>query len=246
VVSDAVRLADRSVVVQDHPVALSFLERLRPAERDALLALLRPHAFERGDIIFRSGEEGSVFGVLLSGRTKVVAHGAGERSVLVDLNGPGDLIGELSVLTGGRRSADVVAVEAVRVGMAPAHALRRFAERPGAALALLATLGERLRDANAGRWEMAVLTAEQRVVVRLVQLVSRYGHLEEAGTRIQLPITQDELADWTGLSRPAVARVLAQLRRDGVVTTGRRSLTVLDAAALHGSSADNLRPPSDA
>jgi CRP/FNR family transcriptional regulator, cyclic AMP receptor protein len=226
-------------------VAMSFLERLRSDDRDALLALLRPHAFDRGDVIFRSGEDGSVFGVLLSGRTKVVAHGMGERSVLVDLNGPGDLIGEISVLTGGRRSADVIAVEPVRVGMAPAPALRRFAERPSAALALLAALGERLRDANAGRWEIAVLTAEQRVVLRLVQLVTRYGQVDEAGTHIQLPITQDELGDWTGLSRPAVARVLAQLRRDGLVTTGRRSLTVLDAAGLRRAYDDHLRPAGD-
>jgi CRP/FNR family transcriptional regulator, cyclic AMP receptor protein len=235
-------VADSAQGDQDHPVATSFLERLDVADRDALLALLRPRAFVRGDVIFRCGEEGTVFGILLSGRTKVVAHGPGERSVLIDLQGPGDLIGELSVLTGGRRSADVIAVEGVRVGIAPASALRRLAERPNVSLALLATLGERLREANSGRWEIATLTAEQRVGVRLIQLVDRYGRAEETGTRIELPISQDELADWTGLSRPAVARVLAQLRRDGLVTTGRRSLSVLDADALRRSSGAETGP----
>ncbi|MDT4913670.1 MAG: hypothetical protein QOC66_2798 [Pseudonocardiales bacterium] len=57
--------------------------------------------------------------------------------------------------------------------MAPAQTLRRFAERPSASLALLAPLGERLRDANAGRWEIAILSADQRIVVRLIQLVDR-------------------------------------------------------------------------
>ncbi|MFN2560757.1 MAG: Crp/Fnr family transcriptional regulator [Jatrophihabitans sp.] len=213
-------------------MATSFLDRLDVADRDALLALLRPRAFVRGDVIFRSGEEGSLFGILLSGRTKVVAHGPSERSILIDLQGPGDLIGELSVLTGEPRSADVIAVEPVRVGIAPALTLRRLAERPNVSLALLATLGERLRDANSGRWEIATLTAEQRVGVRLLQLVDRYGRTDETGTRIELPISQDELADWTGLSRPAVARVLAQLRGEGLVTTARRSLSVLDSDAL--------------
>jgi len=79
---------------------------------------------------------------------------------------------------------------------------------------------------------MATLAGHARVAVRLLELASRYGLAGSAGTEIALPLSQDEIADWTGLSRPAVARALAEFRRIGCVTTGRRRLVITDLVGL--------------
>jgi CRP-like cAMP-binding protein len=54
--------------------------------------------------------------------------------------------------------------------------------------------------------------------------------------RITLPLSQDELAGWTGASREAVAKALHALRSLGWVDTARRRITVLDLEALRRRS----------
>jgi DNA-binding transcriptional ArsR family regulator len=55
---------------------------------------------------------------------------------------------------------------------------------------------------------------------------------ETDGGAIPWPITQDELADATGLSVLHVNRTLNQLREDGLIDFGRRELTVIEPEKL--------------
>ena len=50
--------------------------------------------------------------------------------------------------------------------------------------------------------------------------------------RIELAMTQEELAGWTGASRESVARALQLMRRLGWVTTSRRTITIIDLDAV--------------
>ena len=63
-------------------------------------------------------------------------------------------------------------------------------------------------------------------------MVERFGTETTAGHVIDLPITQEELAGWTGASREAVAKALRSLRELGLITTERRRITVLDLEEL--------------
>ena len=73
-----------------------------------------------------------------------------------------------------------------------------------------------------------------RVAGRLVELADRFGEAVPDGVRISVPLSQDELAGWVGASREAVAKALRVLRDRGLVTTGRRTMTVLDLDGLRG------------
>lgn len=222
--------------------AASFLDSLQPADRDDLMALVRRRRFDRGESVFRGGADEDSFALLLSGRVKLVAQTQSGRAIVVGLRGPGELLGELAVLSGQPRSADVLPVEPVEVGVGPGDALRQFFDRrPRALLALCLLLADRLREADRGLVELASLPGDVRVGVRLLELADRYGRAEPAGTYLSVPLSQDELADWTGLSRQAVARALADLRGLRLVDTARRSIVVSDVAALRARVAEQLQ-----
>ena len=215
------------------PAPGNFLDALAPADRDELLAAVRPRTFARGESLFRGGADDDSFAVLLSGRVKLVGQTESGRTVLVALRGRGDLIGELAVLSGGPRSVDVIPVEAVRAGVGPGEVLRQFLERrPAALMVLCLILGDRLRAADRGLIEMAALPGDVRVEGLLLDLADRYGRADGDALHISVPLSQDELADWTGLSRQAVAKALATLRAEGLVDTARRRLLVSDLDAL--------------
>ena len=224
------------------PAELTFLDGLPDQDRAALLQTTRERILQAGDALFRHGDAGSSFAILLEGRCKLVTRARTGRSVLLGLRGPGDLIGEIAILDSGSRTADVIAVEPVRAAMGNAAVLQRLlAERPSAVLALCRSLNRRLREADEVRVELAALTGHARVAVRLVQLAQAYGRPTSDGVEIALPLSQDEIADWTGLSRPAVARALAEFRNDGLVVTARRRLTLPDPDRLQ-DYADRSRP----
>jgi CRP-like cAMP-binding protein len=93
-------------------------------------------------------------------------------------------------------------------------------------------LSRRLRDADRKRAEFAAQDSMGRVAARIVELAERFGAPAEAGVRIDLPISQEELAGWTGCSREAVSKALQAMRRVGWIETQRRSITALDLDAL--------------
>jgi CRP-like cAMP-binding protein len=132
----------------------------------------------------------------------------------------------------------VTAVEPVVVLVIAASAFRAYLDSHSrVALAMLATLSNRLRESDRKLAEYAAADTLGRVSARLVELCEMQGDLGGGGAvQITLPITQEELAGWTGASIEATAKALRQLRSLGWVTTARRSLEVHDLPALRERS----------
>jgi CRP/FNR family transcriptional regulator, cyclic AMP receptor protein len=176
--------------------------------------------------------------VLLSGRAKVSTTTEEGKEVILAFRGPGDLLGELSAIDGEPRSASVEAIEPVEALAVASADFRAFlTEHPSIALMLLETVTRRLRDADRKRVEYGAHDATGRVAARLVELAEQYGEQGPDGIRIGLPLTQEELAGWTGASREAVSKALQTLRSAGWVATERRRITIHDLEALRRRSA---------
>jgi len=210
-----------------------FLGTLTPEEHDTLLAQGRKRRYTAGDTLFHEGDASDWVAVLLGGRVKVSYFAESGTEVMLAVRDPGDLLGDLSALDGTPRSATVTAMEAVEALVLTAAAFRAFLQSyPRLALELVRSLVARLRDADVKRVEFGAYDSVGRVARRLVELTERFGRESSAGTVIDLPITQQELAGWTGTSRESVAKALQTLRRLEWVDTGRKQLVVLDLEAL--------------
>jgi CRP-like cAMP-binding protein len=200
-------------------------------EADDLAALTArgvPRTFARGQALFHVGQVPDRVLLLRSGRVKVEASTPSGRSVVLAVRGPGELIGELAALDEQPRSASIVALEPVEA-LALSH--RDFVafllERPTAALALLRELSQRLRDADAKRIEYAAGGTLERVAARLLELCDRFGEEVDGAVEIALPLSQEELAGWTGSSVESVGRALQTMRSVGWIETSRRRIRVL-------------------
>jgi len=91
----------------------------------------------------------------------------------------------------------------------------------------------RLRYADSQQTQFATHDVVGRVAQRLIELGERFGEPGANGSiEIALPLSQEELASWTGASREAVSKALQLLRSVHIVATGRKHITVLDPDAL--------------
>ena len=134
---------------------LDLFKGLTPAEYKLIETLIRPLTFDKGEIIIREGADAKLFFVVARGTVSVQirVHGQGDRKKRVASIGPGLSFGEMALLDGGKRSADIVADERVICyGLAVEQLQELAAEHPNIMITILSNLtrefSERLRHAN--------------------------------------------------------------------------------------------------
>jgi CRP/FNR family cyclic AMP-dependent transcriptional regulator len=210
-----------------------FLARIGVDRAAELTALGTRRGYPAGAMLFMEGDHAHEAVVLLDGDLKVVVGSVDGRDVVLDVFGPGALVGEWSVLDGKPRSATVTALSDVEVLSLPAGPFREFLDRhPDVRESLLLDTIGRLRAQVRHQLEFGAGDAMGRVCARLVELADRFGYLDGATTVIHSPLSQSDLAAWTGLSREAVVKALRQLRTMGVISNRGADITVLDLAGL--------------
>lgn len=204
-----------------------YLARLDEPARDELRSLGLPQSVAADTVVLHEGEPSTHILLVIDGWLRVTASSANGHEGLLALRGPGEVVGELAAIDGRTRSARVSTMSAARLLAVRSADFRAFLERtPGAALALVAVLAERLRIADRRRLEAAAHTVPERLARLLLDLAEQHGTERPDGTVIAIGLSQRELAGSVGASREAVARVLKDLRDRAVVTTDRRSVVV--------------------
>ena len=212
-----------------------FLAGLAKEDRADLLGLGQQRRYRAGAAIFMEGDRSDFVVLLKEGRVKVFRTTTEGREPFLAVRGPGDLVGELAAIDGDLepRVATVVAMEPVVAQVIPAIEFIDFvAARPRVSLALLRSLTGRLRAADRRRVEFGGYDTSHRVANLLVEMAEEHGVVEGDGLRIDVNLSQDELAGMIGASRESVARALSRLRSRGLVQTRRRGITVIDLAVL--------------
>jgi CRP/FNR family transcriptional regulator, cyclic AMP receptor protein len=214
-------------------------ELLTDDERAELTAAGRTHEHPAGTVLLREGEPSRSALVLLVGRVKVVATGAGGSQTLLAFRVAGDIVGELAAIDGMPRSATVIAVESVTVLRIPAPDFNRIlAGHAGIAHAVLKVVSSRLRLANLRRVEYGDTTVAQRLAGVLRRLAVDHGTVHAQRPAVTLPYSQEELARMVAGSREQVARALRTMRVDGVISTGRKRITIERPEVLSRYGAD--------
>ncbi|HEY1357654.1 MAG TPA: Crp/Fnr family transcriptional regulator [Thermoleophilaceae bacterium] len=201
-----------------------------------MLEALREHgrkvSFRAGERLLHEGDPGDSVVLIAAGRVKVTHTDSEGHETLLDLRGPGELVGELSALDQAPRSSSVTAIEPVEALLVPVADFRRLLEQPGLALELLGMLSGRFRDADRKRIEFGASDSVGRTAARIAELAERYGEPTNDGIGIALPVSQEELAGWAAVSRAGMASALRTLRELGWIKTERRRITVRDLDAL--------------
>jgi CRP/FNR family cyclic AMP-dependent transcriptional regulator len=176
--------------------------------------------------------------LILGGRVKLSSLSDDGKEALLGIRGPGDLIGEMSALDGEPRSATATALEPVDALAVPPERFEQFLrQNPDVSLLIIRLLSQRLRDADRKRLEFAAQDTMGRVAARLIELADRFGVETEDGLRIDLPISQEELAAWTGCSREAVTKALHSMRELEWLETQRRAVVLHDLEAVRRRAA---------
>ncbi len=216
---------------RDALLASPFFQHMSTEELDEIIGFAVERRVPRGAVIFSQGEEGSSMMAVLAGRVRISAVSAEGKEVTLNTIGAGDIFGEIALLDGKPRSADATAVEDTVLMVVERKQFLPFLLRsPALVERLLVVLCDRLRRTSSVLEEIALFDLPSRLLVKLSHDDGRPAL--GGGIRIDLKLSQRDLATLVASSRETVNKQLRGWREKGVVDQTAGYLVVRDAGAL--------------
>ena len=205
-----------------------LFEGLGDEDLEAIAKVTISRTYDRDQIIILAEEEGDALFIIDSGQVKVSIVSEDGREVILSLLGDGAVFGELSLLDGKPRSANVVATENTALYVVRrADFLQLIYKVPKISIALLAELAARLRRTDRKIEGLALLDVTSRISETLLQLATDQGEQREEGIHVASRPTHQQLANMSGTTRETVSRVLKRLESQGYIVTKGRAITIL-------------------
>ena len=193
----------------------------------------RSRIFPRGAVVFHEGSIARGVYVLSSGRAKVSISSADGRKVILRIAHGGDVLGLYAGLTGRAFEATAEMVEGGRVDFISRQDLLNLMGRPNTGLDLLEVFSRQFSE-FVDHTRMLLLS--ESALEKLARLILRwgrdFGERTGEGIRVQILLTQEEIAQIIGASRETVTRLFSALKRDKIIRVKRDALWIRDSAAL--------------
>jgi CRP/FNR family transcriptional regulator, global nitrogen regulator len=147
----------------------------------------------------------------------------------------GGVFGKLSLVEGRCQDVFAEAMTEARVAGTQKIAIERaIKRRPEFALRLCSSFAERLRQSD----EVLEILLHREVATRLAKLLlhlgEKFGEEDSAGVLLDVHLTQQDLANMIASTREAVAKVMSELQRDGVIEVRNRRIILLHRELLAG------------
>jgi CRP-like cAMP-binding protein len=189
-------------------------------------------SYAAGQIIFHQGDPGDHLYVVIKGLVKVVFTSERGDEIVLNIRGPEEIFGELALLDGSPRSASVVVLQPTSVFvLSRRQLLELMSSNPGLADGFLKLIGKLVRKLTEQVGDLTFLDLKGRLAKLLLQLSVKDD--DGPGVVLDVALTQSDLAEMIGASRPAVNRALQSFVTRGLIEMHGRTIVLRDL--------DNLR-----
>jgi CRP/FNR family transcriptional regulator, cyclic AMP receptor protein len=212
---------------------ITIFDGLSDEELRELTSVTRRRSFRSGEVIFHRDDPGQVMYVIKEGKVKICLISPDGQEISLVVFGKGDYFGELALLDGLPRSADAIALERVEC-----YTLQRsdfhnaIMKSPKIAIRVMEILCERLRKTDQQVEDLIFLDVYGRVAKKLLELSDTHGKKVDDGIRIDVRLTQQELASMVGASRESVNKVLGYFTDKHYISTDKHRITLHRVADL--------------
>jgi CRP/FNR family cyclic AMP-dependent transcriptional regulator len=212
---------------------LALFATFSEAELDHLVATGLTRVFKAREMIFHEGDPGGSMYVVLSGKVKVSSFSADGREVVLNFAGPGEVLGEITLLDGGPRTASACPLEPTRTfHLARKDVLPIVQRNPAVAMHIIQVLCERLRSTNRMVEDTVFLGAAPRLARAILRLVETHGQADGDTWRLNMRLPQSTLGAHVGLMRESVNRQMRAWQEGGVLKSDEDGLILLRRSVL--------------
>ena len=216
---------NKDTLIQSVPLFSDLSETSLKVITDKMVA--RSYGKEKMILIEESA--GETFFLISEGTVKITRMSDDGREVILAILGEGDFFGEMALLDGEGRSANVVALEDAEVLTLQRSDFLDILERfPKIAIHLLKELTTRIRHSDQQIESLSLSGAEQRIALVLIRLAEEMGQIKEGTVTIEHIPYQQDIANMAGTSRETVSRVYKMLEDKNHIVREGKTLKIID------------------
>lgn len=194
------------------------------------------HHFDRnrGELVFQVGRPAEGLYVICWGKVKLVQHTPDRsKGYILDVLGPGDLLGEEAFFAQDVYTACAKALEPTRFCYLPGEDFIRFLERhPEICRRFLREFALKLGENFRARVELAYERSEVRLARMLLKLLRKFGTDGGDEGTIDLDLSRTDLAELLGIRAETAIRILSEWRDERILELDDRRIRVTDRQRL--------------
>ncbi len=206
---------------------VSLFAELADEDVRGLMAVARRRTFRAGETIFHRDDPGQVLYVIKEGKVKISLISPDGQEISLVVFGKGEYFGEFALIDGLPRSADAIALEKVECyTLQRSDFQKAIMKNPQIAIQVMEVLSKRLRIADQMIEDLIFLDVYGRVAKKLLELADAHGAKVEDGIRIDVRLTQQELASMVGASRESVNKVMGYFTEKNFLSTDKHRITL--------------------
>jgi CRP-like cAMP-binding protein len=221
---------------------VGLFSKLSDRELDDLVQVSRVMKLRAREELCHKGDPGNQVYLISKGRLKAMTTSAEGDDVVFAIMGPGEVCGELALLSGGRRTATITSIDACELIVLDRREFLPFLKsHPEAAIKLLEVLAERQLRLSELVEDTTFLNLPARLAKKLVSLSGAYGTETSDGIRIDLKLSQTEIGDLVATTRESINKQMKSWSEDGLVSMKSGIVTIHridDLEALAGFVGD--------
>ena len=183
--------------------------------------------YEAGQMILLEASEGEQCFFVTEGSVKITRLSKDGREVILAILNDGDFFGEMSLLDGESRSANVIALDDTNVlTLNRNDFLLVIKEYPQIAIQLLKEMALRLRKSDRQIASLSLSDAEKRIALCILRIAEEQGVIQKGHVSIPKAPIQQDIANMSGTSRETVSRALKLLEKEGFIQRNGRELLI--------------------
>ena len=208
---------------------IPLFSELTDVELREIVKLAVRQVYKKDNMILIEEEIGSTMFIILDGRVKISRISDDGREVILSILSEGDFFGEMSILDGQNRSANVVTLEDSKIMVIRREDfLQMLHDYPQIAINLLKELAGRLRRSDAQIKSLSLQNATGKVASTLLRIADDSGKIHLGQVEIPRLPPQQDLANMAGTSRETISRVLKALTKQGYLKKEGSRLIIKD------------------
>jgi CRP/FNR family transcriptional regulator, anaerobic regulatory protein len=212
---------------------LCLPQGLKQAEIEQLNTIVRRRRpVPRGESVFRVGDPSLSIYAVHSGCVKTCSSTSDGHEQILGFHLPGEFVG-LDALESDSHRCAAVAMETVHVCELPLVQLEQMCHRlPGLPHRILRLIGAEVAAKHALLLLLGKRSAEERLAAFLLNLSARFRQRGFSEQKFNLSMPRDDIANYLGLARETVSRLLTRFQLDGLLSVERRCIFIRDISRL--------------
>lgn len=220
------------------------LQELDLSVLQALSGIARVYHLKPQEVILHQGDVLHSFYVVQRGGVRLVEYTPDGQGVSLKIYGPGDIFGLLAISGSYPHPTQIEAIHDSVVYAVDGQDTRRMIQScPDFGLLVIDLLTAHVHEAHGRIRQMAAEKVDRRLARALLHLSKKFGRSEGSKISLDVPITQRDLAEFTGTTVETVNRTLTQWCRQGLVACAHKHIDILDYDGLTNIAENQVIAP---